>query len=631
MEFLPHDQARAYVHKLDLKSQEEWIEYSNSGKRPPEIPGWPAKTYKDQWIDWYDWLGYEDARWSTSNVKELLRSLIEHGNIYDWTEARLYSLLLRKGVLNLSSNRHRNFFRDLIRASRTEGGKIAIEEHAQSDSEDPLDLSVFAKTITRQDDDDSPIIEQEIKESSLTELEPLPEDDVVDEQVITPVEQILRNTDFLESIPIDQEAMQFYVGYEVQELWKAAFKNEWTTLDSLKRLASSGNKFRDLVVNTFLEEYEQTKLLKIPENYSFKDSNGNLVKPFLMQLYIANKIKHEPNFGNFSGTGAGKTLSAMLASRVMDSKMTLIVCPNDVVHHWEKNAVEIFSDSSVITGNDLFSAHYDPSKYQYLVMNYDKLNQRYSVNKLLELIKQRIDLVILDEIHFSKIRNEHRSMRRKNLDGLLSYARKKNSSIKVLGLSATPVVNNLREGRSLLELITGKVYDDIATNPTIANAVALYEKLTTISIRQMPEYKIAIDKQEIDVEASRPFGRSLKMLHKNPLAIEEYLTNARIDEIIKRIAGQTIIYSEYINSIDPSERSIVQKIADAVQKTGYSFGFYTGDDRSGLDRFLTKNIQVLIASKPISTGVDGLQSVCSNLIFNTLHGHTHYISKSLEE
>jgi hypothetical protein len=50
-----------------------------------------------------------------------------------------------------------------------------------------------------------------------------------------------------------------------------------------------------------------------------------------MQLYIAYKIKTSPYFGNFSGTGAGKTLSAVLASRVIDSKMTLIVCPNDVV------------------------------------------------------------------------------------------------------------------------------------------------------------------------------------------------------------------------------------------------------------------------------------------------------------
>jgi len=64
----------------------------------------------------------------------------------------------------------------------------------------------------------------------------------------------------------------------------------------------------------------------------------------------------------------------------------------------------------------------------------------------------------LDEIHFTKIRNEEEiSQRRKNLDGLMTGIRKMNPNVKVLGLSATPVVNNLREGRSLLELITGKI------------------------------------------------------------------------------------------------------------------------------------------------------------------------------
>jgi hypothetical protein len=46
----------------------------------------------------------------------------------------------------------------------------------------------------------------------------------------------------------------------------------------------------------------------------------------------------------------------------------------------------------------------------------------------------------------------------------MTAVRKKNSQVKVLGLSATPVINNLMEGK-----------------PTIPNAVTLYEKLSTIS------------------------------------------------------------------------------------------------------------------------------------------------------
>jgi superfamily II DNA or RNA helicase len=45
---------------------------------------------------------------------------------------------------------------------------------------------------------------------------------------------------------------------------------------------------------------------------------------------------------------------------------------------------------------------------------------------------------------------------------------------------------------------------------------------------------------------------------------------------------------------------------------------YTGSDRTGLSRFLDKKVQVLIASRPISVGVDGLQHICNRLIINTL-------------
>ena len=71
----------------------------------------------------------------------------------------------------------------------------------------------------------------------------------------------------------------------------------------------------------------------------------------------------------------------------------------------------------------------------------------------------------MDEIHFTKIRDEEEiSKRRRNLDGLMTLLERRNPNVKVLGLSATPVVNNLREGKSLLELITGKIYDDVSQN-----------------------------------------------------------------------------------------------------------------------------------------------------------------------
>jgi len=560
----------------------------------------------DYYSDMFDLLGTEDPIWSPKKVKELLKDLIKSGFIFKVDEAVLYSFLLRKGVLNLA-NRHRDFFKNLIRASRDSGGKKAIEEYAGSDSKIPPDLSVYKGTQTLVTE------EEKIENANTSELHDLAkESELFDFEKFHNVEQILKDTEVLESISVDEEAIQFYLTYSINRLWKDAFINEHKTVEQIKKHEKSENKFRNTVIATFLRDYERVKNLKIPKGYSFPD------EPFLMQKYAAYKIKQLPSFGNFSGAGAGKTLSAILASRVIDSNMSLIVCPNDVVYHWEKNISEIFPDSVVITGKEVFDAKYDDSKYQYLVLNYDKLNQPYSPNLILKLVKQKIDLVILDEIHFSKItRDESISKRRENLDGLMTAARKKNKSLKVLGLSATPVVNNLVEGRSLLELITGKRYDDISTKPTVPNAVTLYEKLTTNSVRQKPIYPEPI-REIVEVEAEKPDKISLAALHRRPLAIEQFLTDARIPEIVKRINGQTIIYTEYVGSSFPKRPTILDKLCDAVNDAGYTFGLYVGEDHSGLDRFLKKNIQVLIASRPISTGIDGLQHVCRNLIFNTL-------------
>ena len=573
----------------------------------------------DSWVDIYDFLGTEAPIGSPKAVKELLRALIANKAIYQWDEAVLYSFLLRKGVLNLHGNRHFDFLNNLAKTCKTKAGLEAIEDYATSESEIPPNTSHY-NSDEEQLDEDAKIDDTEIETATSEELASLVENDnTLDSDVISPIEQILSSTEILDSISTDKEAIQFYVTCAINKLWKDAFLDPEKTITTLENETKTDNKYRNLVVQTFLKDYRGTVNLKIPKNYRFND-NSKIIDPFLMQKFVAYTIKKLPHFGNFSGTGAGKTLSAILASRVIDSKVTLIICPNDVVFHWKKNADEIFSDSVITTGKDVFSAKSDESRHQYWVLNYDKLNQDSSRDNVELLGKQKIDFVVLDEIHFSKVTgtDESKSKRRLVLEFLLTLARKKNPELKVLGLSATPVVNNLQEGRSLLELMSGKMYDDISTRPTVPNAVTLYEKFTINSIRYKPNYDISVIKNEVDVDSERPTGTSLKELNSRPLAIEQYLTDARIPEIIKRIDGPTIIYSEYVGSSIKNKPTIIETIENALKEKGYSYGFYTGDDHTGLQRFLDKEFQVLVASRPISTGIDGLQSVCTNLIFNTL-------------
>ena len=68
--FLDFSEARKYVQALNLNSCDEWRSFASSGQRPLNIPNDPSKIYKDcGWISWIDWLGnareflsYEDAK-----------------------------------------------------------------------------------------------------------------------------------------------------------------------------------------------------------------------------------------------------------------------------------------------------------------------------------------------------------------------------------------------------------------------------------------------------------------------------------------------------------------------------------------------------------------------------------------
>jgi 3-mercaptopyruvate sulfurtransferase SseA len=57
-EYKSFEEARDFVHKLNLKSQEEWSDYCKSGQKLVDIPAAPERIYKkDGWKGLGDWLG----------------------------------------------------------------------------------------------------------------------------------------------------------------------------------------------------------------------------------------------------------------------------------------------------------------------------------------------------------------------------------------------------------------------------------------------------------------------------------------------------------------------------------------------------------------------------------------------
>jgi hypothetical protein len=66
------DEARKYVHNLNLNTGDEWREYCKSGKKPFDIPSFPNRIYKENgWISMGDWLG-------TGKVSNKLRKYLPY-------------------------------------------------------------------------------------------------------------------------------------------------------------------------------------------------------------------------------------------------------------------------------------------------------------------------------------------------------------------------------------------------------------------------------------------------------------------------------------------------------------------------------------------------------------------------
>ncbi len=58
MQYLPFQEARAFVCALQLSNSSEWKVWAKSGARPANIPASPSGVYKSKgWVSWGDWLG----------------------------------------------------------------------------------------------------------------------------------------------------------------------------------------------------------------------------------------------------------------------------------------------------------------------------------------------------------------------------------------------------------------------------------------------------------------------------------------------------------------------------------------------------------------------------------------------
>jgi Hypothetical methyltransferase/Type III restriction enzyme, res subunit/Probable Zinc-ribbon domain len=582
---------------------------------------------KEAWfrcpIDGYEWKtkigGITRSSWSLGNsgcarcgsgwTLEAIRQFVSSLEVYipTLTPAELYKIFEQAGVLGTTNSEGLKIAKDIVRG-KLKGQKlrnfIDSKEVGVSNCESNLDVTLDA-------DNELGILDETLQSGDPQSFEnpgsPGFQEDVDDTPELPKV-KVQKSLEFLSSHIVasaDQEAIDFFTASRRNRIWAEVFEDE-SAVEAIESFTDEG--YGRQVRDQFLDEYNQARDMAIPSGWDFR-VNGKVTPPNLMQKLAAVRLRSQRRMLNLSLTGTGKTIGGILSSRLIDAHLTVIICPLDTIPNWNGEIKQVFPDSKVTTKN--FNPYWINIEdgHHYIILNHEMFQQPSTGDHIRQLLdRYQIDLIIIDEIHRCKQRSDDMSKRREMILMLITNATERNPDLHVLGMSATPVINNLKEGKSLVELVTGIERSDLGEKASINNCMRLHQAFVTLGIRSKVKPKIKINKVSLPVDCSHLIDE-IREEGTSILKMEQILTRARIPEILKEIKPKTIVYTHYVEGI-------VDQLKEAIEAEGWTVGFHMGGDKSGRDGFINGSIDVLIASSAMSTGVDGLQRVCDRLILN---------------
>ncbi len=544
--------------------------------------------------------------WTLEAIRQFIASLEEH--IPNLTQAERYKIFEQSGVLGTQNAQGLKIVKDIIKG-KLSGQKLreVLQGKEIKTSESEVDLSdALSVDAELQVVDATPL---------LTELEvsDTPEKvgnglDQLGNSNELPKVKVKKSLEFLNSQVVasaDQEAIDFFIASRRNRIWAEVFKNE-SAVEGIEAFIEEG--YGRQVRDQFLDEYNQARDMPIPAGWGFR-LNGKITPPNLMQKLAAVRLRSQKRMLNLSLTGTGKTIGGILSSRLIDAYLSIIICPLDTVQNWHGEIKHVFPDSKVTIKS--FNPYWTDVEngHHYIILNHEMFQQPSTPAHIRQLLERyKIDLIVVDEIHRCRQRGDDPSKRRQMVTALITNATEKNPNLHVLGMSATPVINNLKEGKSLVELITGVERSDLSEKATLNNCMRLHQAFVTLGIRSRVKPKITINRKRIPIDCTHLVDE-IREKGTSVLKMEQILTRARIPEILKELRSKTIIYTHYVEGI-------VEQLKEAVEAAGWTVGFHIGGDKSGRNSFIDGSTDILIASSAMAVGVDGFQRICDRLILN---------------
>ena len=491
----------------------------------------------------------------------------------------------------------------------------------------------------------------------------------------------------LEGAPQDgNTAYQFLVDEQVAILWHAYCDFESSpeqnraTLTALvakvREQATSSSRLISTISRTFLHQHDGAAALDVPADFEPRDGDNKRLQLRMMQRLIAWHLTEggRQRFGNWSAPGAGKTLAALLTARLARSRLTVVICPNNVIPTWQAQIDRTFKTRQR-TEIQTWQPHDDAD---FLILNYDRLQGADAEAQALKLCEEygsRIGLVVVDECHRvkndGKIGQQEGSSRRHILDAIVQAL----PNAKLLIQTGTPVLTGCAEGVSLIDLIdeTAQTTYGFTRKNSFNECMRLHQAMTRYGVRFKPRVGVELLSPTVrradggkycqskdgkrglelvtpradlapiieitDATAIERLSRLKQGRTWSWLDIDEILTPFKLDAIVEAIRPGTVVYTEHVGGdrADP----VVTTIARAVKRAGFTVAVFDGRADSvkghdtiaavngtcsckrcrGLAAFKRGEVAVLVASRTIGEGVDGLQQVGNRVIVNSPPWH----------
>jgi len=282
--------------------------------------------------------------WTIENIRHFISSLVPH--LETMTQAELHEICRQSGSL-YTTGKAQELIKDIV------SGAVSRERIDRIID----DSDAFEKAVSTYDNASS-----EDDEAQLAVAQ-APSADAEDPLPYVETHDILASLDTPAIAGFDDEAIIFLVRSAVARIWCHAVHDEVRALEQLEQYTDAG-VYAQRVKDTFWNEYKAAKQLEIPAGYNPHPRYVPRKEHIrLMQRHVACQIAQRKRFGNWCDTGTGKTLSAILATRVIDARLTLICCP-----------ITLFQRGSVRLGTRIR-----------IVASIPKISHRYSVYRIIRI------------------------------------------------------------------------------------------------------------------------------------------------------------------------------------------------------------------------------------------------------